>query len=229
MTPQLPLALRWPAHQTFDDFLTKADNALALAAARELATERAPWVFLSGPAASGKTHLLIAACVAANQAGRSAQYLPLATLGADRESAIRAFGGSDLLAVDNLEVIAGERAAEHALFDLYNRCRADHATLLFAARHAPAQLDLGLPDLQSRLAACAQVTLRALDESERRELVRDRAAARGIELDDAVLDWLFIHQARDLASLNELLDRIDTAALAAKRRVTVPFLRKLLG
>ena len=71
--------------------------------------------------------------------------------------------------------------------------------------------------------------MRALDESERRELVRDRAAARGIEFDDAVLDWLFIHQARDLASLNELLDRIDTAALAAKRRVTVPFLRQLLG
>lgn len=229
MTPQLPLALRWPAHQTFDDFLANPGNELALAAVRQLSVEVAPWLFLSGPAASGKTHLLIAACVAANQAERSAQYLPLASLGADRESAIRAFGGSDLLAVDNLEMIAGDHAAEHALFDLYNRCRADGASLLFAARHVPPQLDLALPDLQSRLAACAQVTMRALDENERRELVRDRAAARGIEFDDSVLDWLFIHQARDLASLNELLDRIDTAALAAKRRVTVPFLRQLLG
>ena len=229
MTPQLPLALRWPAHQTFDDFLSNDGNELALAAVRQLAMENASWIFLSGPAASGKTHLLIAACVAATKVGRNAQYLTLATLGADRSSAIRAFGGSDLLAIDNLESIAGDAAAEHALFDLYNRCRADHASLLFASRHAPAQLGITLPDLQSRLAACAQMQLRALDENERRELVRDRAAARGIELDDAVLDWLFIHQARDLASLNELLDRIDTAALAAKRRVTVPFLRQLLG
>ena len=26
MTPQLPLALRWPAHQTFDDFLTGVET-----------------------------------------------------------------------------------------------------------------------------------------------------------------------------------------------------------
>ncbi|MGB4860105.1 MAG: DnaA/Hda family protein, partial [Dokdonella sp.] len=100
MTPQLPLALRWPAHQTFDDFLSSDGNELALAAIRQLAIESASWIFLSGPAASGKTHLLIAACVAANAAGRNAQYLPLATLGADRDVAIRAFGGSDLLAID---------------------------------------------------------------------------------------------------------------------------------
>ena len=229
MIPQLPLALRWPTHQTFDDFLSSDGNALALAAVRHLAIESAPWIFLSGPAASGKTHLLIAACIAANAAGRNAQYLPLATLDADRDAAIRAFGGSDLLAIDNLESIVGDAAAEHALFDLYNRCRSDNASLLFASRHAPPQLGLTLPDLQSRLAASAQMQLRPLDETERRDLVRDRAATRGIELDAAVLDWLFIHQARDLASLNELLDRIDTAALAAKRRVTVPFLRQLLG
>ena len=151
MTPQLPLALRWPAHQTFDDFLTNDGNELALAAVRQLAMENASWIFLSGAAASGKTHLLIAACVAANAAGRNAQYLPLATLDADRESAIRAFGGSEVLALDNLDSVAGDRAAEHALFDLYNRCRAENATLLFASRHAPAQLGLTLPDLQSRL------------------------------------------------------------------------------
>lgn len=229
MTPQLPLALRWPAHQTFDDFLSNDGNELALAAVRQLAMENASWIFLSGPAASGKTHLLIAACVAANAAGRNAQYLPLATLDTDRESAIRAFGGSEVLAVDNLDSVAGDRAAEHALFDLYNRCRAENATLLFASRHAPAQLGLTLPDLQSRLAASAQMQVRALDENERRELIRQRAAARGLEFDDAVLDWLFVHQGRDLATLNALLDRIDTAALAAKRRVTVPFLRQLLG
>jgi DnaA family protein len=59
--------------------------------------------------------------------------------------------------------------------------------------------------------------------------LRERGAARGIELDDAVLDWLFTRQARDLGSLTVLLDRIDSAALAAQRRVTVPFLRDLLS
>jgi DnaA family protein len=185
-------------------------------------------VFLHGGAGSGRTHLLIAACASANANGRSAQYLPLARLGAARATAIRGFGGSELLAIDDVGAIAGDRDAEHALFDLYNRCRADHATLLFAAAAPPAQLGIGLPDLVSRLAACTQFALKPLDEVERRIVLRERALARGIELDDAALDWLFTRRNRDLATLLDLLETIDAASLAAKRRVTVPFLRSLL-
>jgi len=71
--------------------------------------------------------------------------------------------------------------------------------------------------------------LKPLDEADRRELLRERAASRGIEIDDAVIDWLFAREKRDLASLFNVLDRIDRASLAAQRRVTVPFLRTLLG
>jgi len=67
-----------------------------------------------------------------------------------------------------------------------------------------------------------------LTEDARRDLLRERAVARGIELDDAVVDWLFAREKRDIASLLAVLERIDSASLAAQRRVTVPFLRKML-
>jgi DnaA family protein len=51
---------------------------------------------------------------------------------------------------------------------------------------------------------------------------------RGLILDEAVLDFLFSRTQRDLASLAALLDRVDREALAAQRRITVPFLRQLL-
>jgi DnaA family protein len=228
MSAQLPLALRWPAHQRFDAFVP-GENGVAVDLLRRAATEAAQsMLYLSGSLGGGRTHLLIATCAAANEAGRSAQYLPLATLRANAPVSIRAFGGSDLLALDDVDAIAGDAAAEHALFDLYNRCRADGATLLFAATAPPAQIGLALPDLVSRLSACTQISLKPLDENERRDLLRDRAAARGIEIDDAVIDWLFAREKRDLASLFAVLDRIDSASLAAQRRVTVPFLRKML-
>lgn len=229
MSGQLPLALRWPAHQRFESFVA-GGNGIALdllrAAARDPA---AAWLYLAGADGSGRTHLLIAACAQANADDRSAQYVALSALRGSRADAIRGFGGSDLLAIDDLDAIAGDRAAEHALFDLYNRCRAEGATLLFAAGAPPAQLGVGLPDLVSRLSACTQVVLKPLDEDARRQLLRERALARGIELDDSGLDWLFARGKRDLASLFGVLDRIDAASLAAKRRVTVPFLRALLG
>jgi DnaA-homolog protein len=230
-TAQLPLAIRWPAQQGFDDYLT-GDNGAAVHLLRAAADEaHADWVFISGTTASGKTHLLIAACAAASEQGRRAQYISLALIPQDSApaDAIRALGGSDLLAIDDLDAIVGQASAEHALFDLYNRCKVEKSTLLFAARQPPAQAGLGLPDLVSRLSACAQAVLKPLDEDGRREVLIQRATARGLTLDAAVLDWLFVHHARDLRSLTELFERIDKAALAAQRRVTLPFLRGLLG
>ena len=227
MIPQLPLALRWPRRQRFDHFHAGA-NAAALAAVEQLAREPgAPWLYLHGPAGCGKSHLLMAASQAAGEAGRSVQYLPLARL-ADRAAAIRGMAGGSLLALDDLGAIAGEREAEHALFDLYNRARAEGAALLFAAEAAPAQLGLGLPDLRSRLGACTQFTLKPLEDAERRAVLKAQAGLRGIELDDHVLDWLFARHTRDLGALLDLLDRLDQASLAAQRRVTIPFLRNLL-
>jgi DnaA family protein len=227
MIPQLPLALRWPRRQRFEHFHAGA-NAAVLAAVQALALQSdAPWVYLHGANGSGKSHLLIAACHAASTTGRTVQYLPLASLG-DRAAAIRGVAGSELLALDDLQAIAGNRDAEHALFDLYNRAKAEGSALLFAADTTTTQLALGLPDLRSRLGACTQFALKPLDDTERREVLKSQAALRGIQLDDMVLDWLFARYARDLGALLDLLDKLDQASLAAQRRITVPFLREFL-
>jgi DnaA family protein len=251
VSSQLPLALRWPAQQRFDSYVA-GGNGVAVSLLREAATTaQTPWVFVSGAAGCGKSHLLIAACAQADAAGRSAQYLPLRRLRADYAAAsernasegdaaaaagrpdladaLRALGGSDLLALDDIDAIAGDAAAEHALFDLYNRRKVDKSTMLFSAAAPPGQIGLALPDLVSRLSACAQGALRPLSDEDRRAALRQRAQARGLTLDDAVLDWLFARTQRDLGSLTALLDRLDRESLAAQRRITVPFLRQLLG
>jgi DnaA-homolog protein len=228
MSEQLPLALRWPAHQRFESFVVGSNAAGVELLRQAVSGAEAERVFLSGARGSGKTHLLIAACAEAGTRQRSAQYLDLSRVASELADSIRRFGGSEVLAIDNVDAIAGVAEAEHALFDLHNRCRAEGSTLLFAANEPPNALDLKLPDLVSRLSACTQWQIRALDEDSRRRIVRELGASRGLQLDETVLDWLFTRKARDLGSLIALLDRIDQAALAAQRRVTVPFLRSLL-
>jgi DnaA family protein len=249
VSSQLPLALRWPAQQRFDSYVP-GGNGVAVALLRDAAASaQAPWVFVAGAAGCGKSHLLIAACAQADAAGRSAQYLPLRRLRADAEAAarspggdqsassaartdlagaLRALGSGDLLAFDDIDAIAGDAAAEHALFDLYNRSKVDKSTMLFSAAAPPGQIRIGLPDLVSRLSACAQAALRPLSDDDRRVALRQRAQTRGLTLDDGVLDWLFAHTQRDLGSLTALLDRLDRESLAAQRRITVPFLRQVL-
>ncbi len=227
---QLPLSLRWPSHQRLDAFVAGA-NAHALEAVRACAEARSDaWLYLHSPRGSGKTHLLIGACRLALKSGRNARYLPLASLHESQAEAIASFGAErdELLAVDDAQAIAGDASAERALFDLYNRAREARATLLFAASAPPNQIGLQLPDLVSRLSACTQYGLQPLNEAGRRGVLQMRAQQRGLEIDDAVLDWLFARQPRDLAALMELFERLDHAALAAQRRITIPFLREML-
>ncbi len=225
-TPQLPLGLRFPRDQRLDSYRGAAPGLLAELAA--LARGEGRGVFLAGPDGSGRSHLLLATCVEASAAGHAVAYLPLRSFAARAGEALAHQGAVGLACVDDVQAIAGNRDAEIALFDLHNRVRDGGGVLLYAADAMPAALPLVLPDLGSRLAQCARFALAVPDEMQRRDILRERAAARGLELDEAVIDYLFRRVERDLASLTALLDRLDQASLAAQRRITVPFLRGVI-
>jgi DnaA family protein len=225
--PQLPLALRYPPEQRFDSYLGAPEGTLAQLQA--LAGQRhADWVYLVGAARTGKTHLALALCAAAEQAGLRVAYLPLLAAAGRLREALDALEGHDVIALDGLEAIAGQREDEIALFDFHNRARAAGINVLYSARAVPDDLGLSLPDLRSRLAQCTRILLPVLDDSGRAAVLRDRARRRGLVLEEAAIDWLLARTDRDLASLIALLERLDRASLAAQRRVTVPFLRQVL-
>lgn len=224
---QIPLNLRYPPDQRLQTFVGAPAGAIAQLHA--LAVEGRDWVYLQGAEATGKTHLALAICAAADGAGRRASYLPLHAARGRLRAALDAIEGNDVVALDGLETIAGERDDEVALFDFHNRARANGVALVYTAQSAPDALPLGLADLRSRLAQCTRMQLPALDDAGRRTVLRDRAQRRGLVMDDAALDWMLHRVGRNIAELTGLLDTLDHASLAAQRRVTVPFLRQVLG
>ncbi|MGH8118293.1 MAG: DnaA regulatory inactivator Hda [Rhodanobacteraceae bacterium] len=228
MIRQFPLDLRWPPHQRLEAFWPGA-NAGALRAVSAVARgEGGGWLYLHGSAGTGKSHLLIGACRAVLDAGHGARYVALGRVPAPRAEALAGLEIDGLLAIDDVQAAAGDRDAEQALFASYNRARDANARVLFAASAPPTELGIGLPDLVSRLAKCAQHALRPLDDAGGRAMLRLLAGRMGLRLDDEVLDWWFARQPRDAASLVALLQRLDRASLAAQRRITIPFLRGLL-
>ena len=171
----------------------------------------------------------LAACAATEALGRSAAYVPLAAAAGRLGVALDALDGMSLVALDGLEAIAGHRDDEVALFDFHNRARAAGAGVLYTATASPAALAPGLPDLRSRLAQCTRIALQPLDDDGRAEVLRLRARRRGLQFDEAAIAWLLKRAGRDLAGLAAQFDALDRASLAAQRRVTVPFLREVLG
>ena len=225
---QLPLALRFPPDQRFDTFVAAPGGAIAQLRALAQGQSVAGGLYIAGAAATGKSHLLLAACADADAAGRRVAYLPLAAAVGRVRDALDAVEHADLIALDGLDAVVGDRENEVALFDAHNRARDAGRSVLYAARATPGDLDPMLPDLRSRLSQCARIVLEPLDDDGRAEVLRLRAQRRGLQFDEAAIDWLLKRVGRDLVSLTALLDRLDRESLAAQRRLTVPFLRQVL-
>lgn len=227
-SPQLPLALRYPPDQRLDTLVVDAPALIAQLRDFALAGVRRA-LYVAGPPGTGKTHLAIGICAEAERLGRTAAYLPLRSVAGRLRDASEATHRADVIAVDGLDCIAGDRAEEIALFDLHNRAHDAGRSVLYTASEAPDALGLVLPDLRSRLAQSVHVSLPQLDDAGRHELLRLRADRRGLQLDPATIDWLLRRVDRDVPALTALLDRLDRASLASQRRLTVPFVRQVLA
>ncbi|MEO5963322.1 MAG: DnaA regulatory inactivator Hda [Thermomonas sp.] len=228
LVPQLPLALRFPPEQRLATYLDAGAGVIErLRVFAEGGLSEA--LYLQGGNGSGKTHLLLGTCAAAEAVGQRPQYLSLARVRGHARAAFEGLEHADLIALDDLDAICGEDADEVALFDLHNRLHDAGVGLLYAAVSTPAMLQVSLPDLCSRLAQCTLMPLRMLDDAGRGAVLRQRAASRGLVFEDAALDWLLTRCSRDLSALTMMFEQIDQASLAAQRRITVPFLRQFLG
>jgi DnaA family protein len=134
-----------------------------------------------------------------------------------------------LIAIDDVQAIAGMPQWEEALFHLYNRVRDYGHRLVVSATVAPAGLTLTLPDLISRLGWGPVFQLATLSDADKRAALQMRARRRGLELGNEVAEYLLRRCPRDMDSLFSLLNQLDRASLVAQRRLTIPFVRELLG
>lgn len=226
---QLGLAGLSLATATHFDTFWPGPNRDAWTAARESAAGRGePVMFLHGPAGVGKTHLLKAAWRGAHERGAACAYLAFDDAYMLDPDLIEGWGALDFVALDAVERIAGYAAWERALFRLLEALRERGAAWIAAGREPPDALGLQLPDLASRLAWGPIYSMRLCDEAELAGLAIHAAHQRGLELPEPVAQFLVTRLARDPQAISEAVERLDAAALAAQRRLTVPFVRQVL-
>lgn len=225
---QLPLGVRLPDRAVFASFLP-ARNDHAVAHLRQLADAvLAGTTWLCGSHGAGKTHLLQAVCAQAS-ARMSAGYVPLRELGRLGVEVLDGMRQLDCLCLDDLDEVVGRLEWERTLFGVYREIEDGGGRLIVSAQTPPALLQWALPDLGSRLSASAVFQLRVLDEGEQQAALQLRARLRGFELPEETVRFLQRRFPRDMHKLYELLDTLDEAALVAQRRLTVPFIRNVLG
>ena len=138
---------------------------------------------------------------------------------------VRRLREAGALVIDGL----GGPIAERALLHLYNRIAERGGHLLLTAAGPPAHWLLTLPDLVSRLRLAPAAALGMPDDALLSALMVKLFADRQVAVAPEVPAYLVPRVERTFAAVASLVERLDRAALAEGRPVTVPLARAVLA
>ena len=228
MSHQLALNIQLQDDATFQSFFP-GQNAAVLQSLHLLAknlNERL--IYLWGNSGVGLSHLLQATCQEANLQSHTALYLPLEQMSDIKEEDFQGLENINIIALDNIDTFLSAKK-EEMLFHLYNRILNLKNCLIVAAHVSPHGLPFQLADLKSRLTSGLTYQLQNLEDEEKIQTLILRAKARGLELSSSVAQFLLSRAPRELTALFGMLEVLDKASLAEQRRLTVPFVKAVLG
>ena len=200
-----------------EDFLVAPCNEAAVAWLDRWPDWPGPALAIHGPPGSGKSHL---AEVWRHRSG--AEAVDACALGQATH------GGGDAAAALVIDGLGGG-IDERALLHTYNGVAERGGHLLLTALAPPARWPLTLPDLVSRLRVAPAVAIGLPDDTLLAALMLKLFADRQIAVAPEVPAYVVPRIERTFQAVSSLVERLDRAALAEGRPVTVPLVRSVLA
>lgn len=235
LTKRLPLEIPMSAHQLplnvklhdetiFENYIESEQSSILAILKNFVAQKSESFIYCYGKIGVGKTHLLQACC----HESSDIFYLPLSDHHNFTSYIFESLEYQKIVCIDDVDVIAGNREWEEALFHFYNRAREKNVFLLVSAKMPPQQLSFLLPDLQSRLTSALILEIKPLTDSDKTYALQLRAKLRGLYLSAEITTYLIQHYSRNMRDLFHVLEKLDTASLIAKRKITIPFVKSVM-
>ncbi len=200
-----------------EDFLVAPCNEEAVQWVDSWPDWTAPALCLHGPTGCGKTHL-----AHVWQARSDAVMLEAPEIAGRTPDDL--LSGATSCIVEN----ADGDTDQPALLHLYNVLSERRGHLLLTAERPPARWAIALDDLRSRLTAAPAVQIGKPDEGLVGAVMIKLFADRQILIGKDVLVYLVMRIERSFEAARQVVDAVDSAALASHRRLTVPLARDVL-
>ena len=227
---QLSLKLQADNNFRFEHFVVSGNEALVeqLKKITRRQLLRAQQMYLYAPPASGKTHLLQAACRQASEQGHSSVYVPLSVFRSQGPAILQGLDQIGFIAMDECDTVLSDRLWQEQIFALINAARARQHCVVMAGRSNPATMQLTLRDLQSRLVWGGVYAVQALSDTDKPAVLTRIAGQAGYKLSSEALRYLLHTYPRDLSSLLALLQRLLSSGQPRNRIITIPWVKRVL-
>lgn len=211
MTPQ-QLSFDLPARTALgrEDFFVSPANANAVRMIDNWQEWPGGKLALIGPSSAGKTHL---AHVWADMAG--AQIVAASDLPRHDIPGL----ASSNIAVEDVPMIAGNAAAEVALFHLHNLALAEGHALLMTAHLAPARWGIVLPDLKSRVEGTTSIIVESPDDELLAAVLVKLFSDRQLSPSPDTIPFLLRRIDRSFDMARRVVAALDDAALEKGRDI----------
>lgn len=196
-----------------EDFWVSASNQQAVAWIDQFPNWPAPGLIIVGSVGSGKTHL---AQVWQKKTG--------AIVWDKNQSPDDQVQKNKYIVIDNITPITNPENILH----LYNLIAAEQGSLLITAPTPPAQWNIKLADLSSRLLALPVVEITPPDDQLLSALLIKLADDRQISLSPEIIQYVLPRMERSFLAAQNLIEKLDHLSLAEKRNITVPVARAVL-
>ena len=229
LTRQLPLHFEFRVNQTFDDFFPGSNLEVINHLKKSIEGNGERLIFLWGQSGQGKSHLLQACCHQAQSQQLSSFYFAFSAFELPDSVMLSGLDKLDIICFDNIQHIAGNPIWEQAFFNFFNLHRDQDHTLILSASCPPNKIAIQLPDLKTRLNWGLTLKIQPLCDNDRITALIFKADQMGFEISQQAGRFLLTHYDRDLSFLWSLLTKLDRASLAAKRKLTIPFLKQILS
>jgi DnaA-homolog protein len=245
-SPQLPFDFSISEKFTFSNFLVSEKNAELVKLLENIDAFNEHLVFVWGNPGVGKSHLLQALChdheheheiKEEGESGRTNQvkqklhclYLPMKKIKVFGPEVFNSLHHMDVICIDDFDFVTGDDEWEERLFEFFNRSREAGVKLLVSAESSPRGVNFSLPDLASRMSWGVIYQLFELNDDEKLAALDRRAREKHMPMSNEVLQYIYMRHSRDLQSLLSVLDKLDQLSLAEKRRLTIPFIKKVMA
>lgn len=230
---QLTLSVQLPDDETFASFKSESNQMVVQQLTHFLDqvtvnNKQVHSLFLFGLTGVGKSHLLHASCAYADTLGISSLCLSFSELTQLSVDVLDGLENIDLVCLDDIQLIAGDKKWQQGVFDLYNRMVEQNKCLIITGDQSVMNLNISLPDLVSRLSWGLTEQIKPLSDEEKSFALQYRAQQRGLYISDEVASFLINRLSRDMTSLIAALEQLDQASIREQRRITIPFIKDVL-
>ncbi|WP_240804325.1 HdaA/DnaA family protein [Qingshengfaniella alkalisoli] len=203
------------------DFLPAPSNAAALASVDGWRDWPSGKMMLVGPRGSGRTHLTH---LWAKDAG--AVIFSGRALDTNWHDTVEHAGA---IAIDDADVVAGNKLLEEQLFHLFNHAQFEEKPLLLTAKDVAGTWGARLPDLESRMQTLPITRIEQPDDGLLNMVLVKLCDDRQLAIGPETISYLVNRMERSLAVARELVAELDHTALIRQRRITRPLAAEILA